>query len=430
MNLPAPVLNIAVNDNGNTGIAISDDHSDNHLVINISITGDDLNFDKKTINTTGNFSNVAFWDDNKQIIVGLDGFVTELTDGTKSWNVVDLPTQNNLNDIEFTKEGHAIVGGDNGTVMLRLDEPITINDAPSAPGQVHIFTTNATSLDGVSWSGVDNARSYTVSIKSRNETNFSKVASVPAPQTSYTIRNLNENTWYDIGVTAENDYGTSDMTIKTVRTLLKRPEIDLVTPLLEGEHTLSINAHTEEVVVINVVEYAVMGTAAPHLGKTSSVEEDTVFTLFVNLPDSVTEYELKDLEPGYEYFFRAKAVSDSNESKYSDTVSFVVEEPTDIEADNYLPNKYTLQQNYPNPFNPTTTIEYNLPFESMVKLEIYNILGQRVELLVNELQKVGIKQKIWNAGRMASGIYFVRLIAQPVNGGKNYQSVKKMILLK
>ena len=66
----------------------------------------------------------------------------------------------------------------------------------------------------------------------------------------------------------------------------------------------------------------------------------------------------------------------------------------------------------------------------MVKLEIYNILGQRVELLVNELQKVGIKQKIWNAGRMASGIYFVRLIAQPVNGGKNYQSVKKMILLK
>ena len=74
-----------------------------------------------------------------------------------------------------------------------------------------------------------------------------------------------------------------------------------------------------------------------------------------------------------------------------------------------LPKKFTLHQNYPNPFNPTTTIRYDLPMQSEVKLTIYNVLGQEVETLVNGKLVVGEHHIVWDAVNIASGVYFVRL---------------------
>jgi len=92
--------------------------------------------------------------------------------------------------------------------------------------------------------------------------------------------------------------------------------------------------------------------------------------------------------------------------------------------------KYALMQNYPNPFNPITTIKYQLP-ESNIKvhLNIYNIKGQLVRTLVNEIQNVGIHSIIWdgknNDGRdLSSGIYLYRLKTE------KYINTKKMLLLK
>lgn len=96
-----------------------------------------------------------------------------------------------------------------------------------------------------------------------------------------------------------------------------------------------------------------------------------------------------------------------------------------------LPLTYSLYQNYPNPFNPTTTIEYSLQFESQVKLEIYNILGQKIGVLVNGIQKEGMRQIEWDANRLASGVYILRLFADPQRSDKeNFLSTRKMILLR
>jgi hypothetical protein len=71
---------------------------------------------------------------------------------------------------------------------------------------------------------------------------------------------------------------------------------------------------------------------------------------------------------------------------------------TDIYAGEFvLPTEYTLHQNYPNPFNPTTTISYSLPKRSKVVLTIYNLLGQEVKALVNEVQTPGNKLITWDA---------------------------------
>jgi len=89
-----------------------------------------------------------------------------------------------------------------------------------------------------------------------------------------------------------------------------------------------------------------------------------------------------------------------------------------------LPIRSRLFQNYPNPFNATTLIKYDLPVSCQVRLDIFNILGQKVATLVNGNQKAGHKTARWDAGSFTSGIYFYRLQAG------DFMQTRKMILLR
>jgi len=91
---------------------------------------------------------------------------------------------------------------------------------------------------------------------------------------------------------------------------------------------------------------------------------------------------------------------------------------------NITNTEFGLSQNYPNPFNPTTAIGYRLLAVSDVELGIYNILGQKVAVLVSEQQAAGLYQVEWDATGFSSGIYFYILKAG------EFQGVKKMILLR
>jgi predicted CxxxxCH...CXXCH cytochrome family protein len=98
------------------------------------------------------------------------------------------------------------------------------------------------------------------------------------------------------------------------------------------------------------------------------------------------------------------------------------------------PREYALFQNYPNPFNPSTTVKYSLPFESNVKLTIYNITGQLVKVLVNSQESAGNHEVVFNAGnndiQLSSGIYFYTIEAQAIGGSGSFRQTKKMVLLK
>jgi hypothetical protein len=89
-----------------------------------------------------------------------------------------------------------------------------------------------------------------------------------------------------------------------------------------------------------------------------------------------------------------------------------------------LPKAFSLSQNYPNPFNPSTVIRYALPSDAMVTLEVFNILGQRVALTVNEEQKAGNHEVIFQNSTLGSGLYFYRLTA-----GK-FTETRKMIIVR
>jgi hypothetical protein len=89
-----------------------------------------------------------------------------------------------------------------------------------------------------------------------------------------------------------------------------------------------------------------------------------------------------------------------------------------------IPKEIELYQNYPNPFNPSTIIEYKLTKQQQVKLQIFNILGQKIALLVNEVQNAGSYKINWKPGMVTSGVYFYRLTT-PSQG-----IVKKMLLIR
>ena len=89
-----------------------------------------------------------------------------------------------------------------------------------------------------------------------------------------------------------------------------------------------------------------------------------------------------------------------------------------------IPKTYVLFQNYPNPFNPITHIRYGLPKATDVKIELFNILGQRVKTLLNTRKPAGYHVVVFDGGKLASGVYIYRIVAG------NFREVKKMILIK
>jgi hypothetical protein len=89
-----------------------------------------------------------------------------------------------------------------------------------------------------------------------------------------------------------------------------------------------------------------------------------------------------------------------------------------------LPTIYSLDQNYPNPFNPATMINFSVPKEEFVTLNVYNSIGQIVATLVNESKSAGTYQVDFNAADLSSGIYFYKITAG------NFTETKKMILMK
>lgn len=86
--------------------------------------------------------------------------------------------------------------------------------------------------------------------------------------------------------------------------------------------------------------------------------------------------------------------------------------------------KFCLNQNYPNPFNPSTVISWQLTVSSDVDLSIYNILGEKVATLISERQKAGYYQVKWDAGDLASGVYYYMIQAG------EYQAGRRMVLLR
>jgi hypothetical protein len=113
--------------------------------------------------------------------------------------------------------------------------------------------------------------------------------------------------------------------------------------------------------------------------------------------------------------YRLKQIDFNGTYKYSNIIVVDVD---------FTPNQYVLYQNYPNPFNPSTTIKYALPKSSKVNLSVYNVVGEVVSILVNEVQEGGFHEIDLDVSNLPSGIYYYRITAD------SFVETKKMILMK
>jgi hypothetical protein len=95
-----------------------------------------------------------------------------------------------------------------------------------------------------------------------------------------------------------------------------------------------------------------------------------------------------------------------------------------VKEEKVVPTEYTLEQNYPNPFNPTTQIKFTVPYSVNVSLKVYNMIGQEVATLVNEVKDAGKYTVTFSSNNLPTGTYYYKL-----NAG-DFSEVKKMMLMK
>lgn len=147
--------------------------------------------------------------------------------------------------------------------------------------------------------------------------------------------------------------------------------------------------------------------------------------LILDLTDLIEiQYEVnEELQDGITYYWRVRSGNEYGMSGWSNTSAFTTETIVSTDIDN-IPLVYALNQNFPNPFNPTTQITYSIVDQTHVTLEVFDILGRRVSMLVNESKSPGRYQISFDASRMSSGVYIYRLTAG------DFTSTRQMMLVK
>ncbi len=162
------------------------------------------------------------------------------------------------------------------------------------------------------------------------------------------------------------------------------------------------------------------------------LSEDSLFNnLLVDeiLANDTTLILLEPLSIG-EYFWKVVAIDTDSLFTYGsnsndDPFKFTIVEKVTSELFQELPIDYSLSQNYPNPFNPSTTLQFGLPEASQVRLEVFNLLGQKVAtLLENDLKQAGWHSIQFDAMNLSSGVYIYRIRAG------EFVQTKRMMLIK
>jgi hypothetical protein len=98
--------------------------------------------------------------------------------------------------------------------------------------------------------------------------------------------------------------------------------------------------------------------------------------------------------------------------------------PNEVRTDQITKPSFVLHQNYPNPFNPSTSVQFSIPAEGNVRIEICNVTGETVDVLADKQYSAGSHLVVWQAKNKANGVYFCRML---YNGSAK---VKSMLLLK
>jgi len=269
-----------------------------------------------------------------------------------------------------------------------------------------------TSLD-IKWSSVQRAERYQLQLGD-NSLLFSTLIDVDTlTDTTYSIEGLEDGTRYYWRVYAINVTGTSTAEKYRFYTELNAADSLAVLNDTLGSIQFSWADRTE-----NEFEYVIE----------RKIDGDNDFVAIDTIPKNSTEFTDTELFSSASASYRVYCINLNSRSKSSEAV--VISVITSIETEEGLPESYALAQNFPNPFNPATTITFALPEASVVKLEIFNILGEKIAtLLADKNLNSGVHKVNFNASGITSGVYLYRINAVSEKN-EVFNATKKMIILK
>jgi len=210
--------------------------------------------------------------------------------------------------------------------------------------------------------------------------------------------------------------------------------------IVRTDHKLSFgcanNAQMEFIVSESVVPFEQWtlvsatfdnGQMALYFNEEQQAYGQAPFTSLTSAEYSHDELNIGDhwTDAWFPYTFEGKI----DEVRISNVARYVITDVGEDESGNPLPYRFRLSQNYPNPFNPVTTIEYNLPRRSSVKIDVLNLLGQKVRTLVDREKSAGTYSIAWDGTSstgeaVSTGVYLYRFQAD------DHVETKKMLLLK
>lgn len=192
-------------------------------------------------------------------------------------------------------------------------------------------------------------------------------------------------------------------------------ELDIPLPVELSSFTSVVNGSS---VVLNWTTSAEYNNSGFQIERSSEYEQLRIIAFINGSGNSNTpvnySYTDKNLNQGI-YNYRLKQIDFNGNFTYFNLLNEVVIG---------LPVEFNLSQNYPNPFNPETKISYSIPSEQFVKLQIYDLTGKELMILVNEVKPAGLYEITFNVALLSSGIYFYKI----ETGG--YTEVKRMMLVK
>jgi len=239
--------------------------------------------------------------------------------------------------------------------------------------------------------------------------------------TSFELTGLDNDTRYFWRVKANNSSGESDWS-DTFNFLTAPPFITVVYPngseefmgdstyIIRWQDNLSdlvnINLILNDTVSVSIADSVLSHTNAYSWTVPASLQKDSSYKI-----------EISDINDN--------SIFDSSDKNF-----LINTGATGVSQGNNIVKSFKLYQNYPNPFNPATVIKYDLPGISNVTISVFNVIGQRVAVLLNGVQSAGAHSIVWNAQDFASGVYFYRIKAAGINSKSDFISYKKAVLIK
>lgn len=306
------------------------------------------------------------------------------------------------------------------TTKTEQTDPLT---APilSSPSNGAVDVELPVTLD---WYNVTGATSYDVQLSDDNGFSNLIVDKNGITSSSYTVSELDNGTTYYWRARAKNVLETSDWSavwsfttigIVPEKVILESPADGTTIEVQEGETSVKLQwFQTSNEALAYELEIAT-DEAFSQIVYSSSELSDT-FHVFDNA-------EIQKI-----YYWRVRGGNEYGWGEFSDVWSFNLI-LSDVREDQ-LNKNFSLQQNFPNPFNPSTTISYNVPEQSNVKLEIFDALGRYIVTLVNEQQASGNYEIKWIPENLSSGVYLYRFTAVSIVNAQEFTEVKSMVLMK